>query len=148
MEQLLIVYIAYLMDGGRGSRMKKCIQLLKIKDNTAQSMYEELSRLLSKMKLSKHQMAGFGSNRDSSMRGIHEVLVAKLHHEVPHMLCIHCVSHCEALAIIVASNCFPKFNCIDKLANKVYSQLGKSTKRHGEFKSFLDLFQIDKLQVL
>jgi hypothetical protein len=128
--------------------MTKFIQLLKIKDNTAQSMYEALSRLLSEMKLSKHQMVGFGSNGASSMRGIREGFTAKLLHEVPHLLCIHCVAHCEALAITNASNYFPKFNYIDKLANKVYSWLGKSTKRHGEFKSLLDLFQIDKLQVL
>jgi hypothetical protein len=81
-------------------------------------------------------MVGFGSDGASSMRGICEGLVAKLLHEVPHLLCIHCVAHHEALAITNASNYFPEFNYIDKLANKVYSWLGKSTKRHGEFKSF------------
>ena len=43
MEQHLIIYITYLMDGGRGSCMTKFIRLLKIKDNTAQSMYEAVS---------------------------------------------------------------------------------------------------------
>ena len=37
---------------------------------------------------------------------------------------------------------------IDKLDNKIYSWLGKYAKRHGKFKSLLDLFQIDRLQVL
>jgi hypothetical protein len=67
---------------------------------------------------------------------------------VPHLLCIHCVAHREALAITDATNYFPEFNYIDKLANKVYSWLGKSAKRHGELKSLMELFQIDKLQVL
>ena len=75
-------------------------------------------------------------------------MVAKLLRDVPHLLCIHCVAHREALAITDASNYFPEFSYIDKLANKIYSWLGKSTKRHGEFKSLLELFQIDKLQVL
>ena len=47
MEQHLIVSITYLMDGGRGSCMTKFIRLLKIKDITAQSMYEAVSGLLS-----------------------------------------------------------------------------------------------------
>ena len=141
----MIVYITYLTDGGRGSRIIKFIRLLKIKESTAQSMYEAVSGLLSKMKLSKHQMVGFGSDGASSMRVIHEVLAAKLLQEVPHLLCIHCIAHREALAIIDASNYFPEFNYIDKLANKIYSWLGKSTKRYRELKSLLDLFQIDKL---
>ena len=99
MEQHLIVYITYLKDGGRGARATKFIRLLKIKDNTAQSMYESLSRLLSEMDLSKYKMMGFGSDGASSMRGIHEGLASKLLREVPHLLCIHCMAHCEALGI-------------------------------------------------
>ena len=119
------------MDGGRGSRMEKFIQLLKIKNSTAQSMYEALSGLLSEMKLSKHKMVGFGPDGASSMRGIHEVLAAKLLRDVPHLICIHCVAHREALAITDASNYFLEFIYIDKLDNKVYSWLGKSAKRYG-----------------
>ena len=100
------------------------------------------------MKLSKHQMVGFGSGGASYMRGIHDGLEATLLWEAHHLLYIHCIAHREALAITNASNYFPEFNYIDKLANKVYSWLGKYAKRHGEFKSLLDLFQIDRLQVL
>ena len=103
-------------------------------------MYEALSRLLFEMKLSKHQMVSFGSDEASSMRGIHEGLASKLLREVPHLLCIHCVAHHEALAITDASNYFPEFSYISKLANKVYPWLRKYEKRHGEFKSLLDLF--------
>jgi hypothetical protein len=119
MEQHLIVYITYLKDGGRGACATKFIRLLKIKDSTAQSMYESLSGLLTEMDLSKHKMVGFGSD-GASMRGIHEGLAAKLLREVPHLLCIHCVAHREALAITDATNYFTEFNYIDKLANKVY----------------------------
>ena len=75
-------------------------------------------------------------------------MASKLLREVPHLLCIHCVAHHEALAITDASNYFPEFSYIGKLANKVYSWLGISAKRDGKFKSFLGLFQIDRLQVL
>jgi hypothetical protein len=71
MEQHLIVYITYLMDGGRGTRATKFICLLKNKNNIAQSMYELLWGLLSEMDSSKYKMVGFGSNGASSMRGIH-----------------------------------------------------------------------------
>ena len=67
---------------------------------------------------------------------------------MPHLLCVDCVAHHKTLAITHASNYFHEFGYIDKLDNKVYSWLGKSAKRHGEFKSLLDLFQIDRLQVL
>jgi len=65
-------------------------------------MYEELSRLSSEMNLSKHQIVSFGSNGASFMRGICEGLNAKLLCEGPHLLCIHCVTHGEALVITYA----------------------------------------------
>ena len=111
-------------------------------------MHDSISRLLSEIYLSKHKMVRFGSDGAPSMRFICEGLVAKFLFEVAHLLCIHCVAHREALAIADASNYFPEFNYIDKLANKVYSWLGKSAKRHGELKGLMDLFQIDRLQVL
>ena len=117
MEQHLIGYITYLTDGGKSSCLTKFIRLLKIKDITTQFMYEALSRLLFEMKLSKHQMVSFGSDGASSMRGIHQGLASKLLCEVPHFLCIHYVAHHEALAITNASNYFPKFSYISKLAN-------------------------------
>ena len=140
MEQHLIIYVTYLMDKGRGPCARKFIRLLKIKDSTAQSMYESISGLLSETDLSKYKIVVFGSDGASSMRGIREGLAAKLLREVPHLLCIHCVAHREALAIADASNFFPEFNYIDKLANKVYSWLGKSAKRHGELKCLMELF--------
>jgi len=58
------------------------------------------------------------------------------------------VTHHEALALTYASNYFSKFNYIDKLGSKVYFWLGKFTKMHGELKSLMDSFQIDKLHLL
>jgi len=127
----------------------KIIHLLKIKDSIAQSMYESLSGLLSKLDLSRYKMVIFGSNGASYMIFIREGLLAKFLHEVPHLLCIHYVARHEALDIIDASNYFPEFNYIDKSNNKkVYSWLGKYEKRHGEIKILMVLFQIYKLQVL
>ena len=133
------------MEGGGHASQNLFVE---IKDNTAQSMYEALLRLLSEIKLSKLQKVGFGSNGASSMTGIHEGFETKLLREVHHLLCIDCVAHRKALAITHASNYFHEFSYIDQLANKVYSWLGESAKRHGEFKSVLDLFQIERMQVL
>ena len=128
--------------------MKKFIRLLTIKDNTAQSMHDSLSRLLSEMELSKYKMVGFGSDGASFMRGIYQGLATMFLCEVSHLLCVHCVAHHEELAITDASNYFPRFHYIGKLANKVDSWLGKYAKIHAEIKSLMDLFQIDRLQVL
>jgi len=52
------------------------------------------------MDLLKYKMVGFWLDGASSMKDIHEGFATKLLHEVPHLLCIHYVAHCEAKAII------------------------------------------------
>jgi hypothetical protein len=100
------------------------------------------------MDLSLMKLVGFGSDGASSMRGIHEGLSTKLRRDAPHLLDIHCIAHREALTTNDASSHFLELQYIDKFANKVYSWLGKSTKRHGELKELMESFQITKLEVL
>ena len=64
------------------------------------------------------------------------------------MLDVHCIAHREALAANDASSHFLELQFIDKFANKVYSWLGKSSKRHGELKELMESFQITKLEIL
>jgi len=64
------------------------------------------------------------------------------------LLDVHCIAHREALAANDASSHFLELQFIDKFANKVYSWLGKSSKRHGELKELMESFQITKLEVL
>ena len=94
------------------------------------------------------KLVGFGSDGASSMRGIRESLSSKLRQDVPHLLDVHCIAHREALAANDASSHFLELQFIDKFANKVYSWLGKSSKRHGELKELMESFQITKLEVL
>ena len=82
------------------------------------------------------------------MRGIREGLSTKLRRHAPHLLDIHCITHREALVANDASSYFVELQAIDKFANKVYSWLGKSTKRHGELKELMESFQITRLEVL
>lgn len=82
-------------------------------------------------------MVGFASNGASTMRGVCDGLCAKLIRDVPHLLSIHCIAHHEALAITDASNYFLEFEYVEKLANKIYSWLGKLPKRYGELKDVM-----------
>ncbi|KAH9295072.1 hypothetical protein KI387_038660 [Taxus chinensis] len=148
MEQHLIVYITYLTNGGRGQCVTKFIRLLEIKDGTAQAMYDVVITLLTEMNLSLMKLVGFGSDGASAMRGIREGLSTKLRRDAPHLLDIHCIAHREALATNDASSYFPELQFIDKFANKIYSWLGKSAKRHGALRELMDSFQINRLEVL
>ncbi|MCY6524918.1 hypothetical protein, partial [Actinobacillus pleuropneumoniae] len=47
-----------------------------------------------------------------------------------------------------ASSHFPELQYINIFGNKVYSWLGKSTKRHGKLGELMYTFQITKLVVL
>ena len=100
------------------------------------------------MDLSLIKLIGFGSDRASSMRGIHEGLSTKICRHAPHLLDIHCIAHQEALASNDASSYFLELQAIDKFTNKVYLWLGKSTKRHRELKDLMDSFQITRLEML
>jgi len=148
MVQHLIIYITYLTNEGRGPCATKFIQLLQIRDGTSQSMYDAVTSLLADMNLSMTKLVGFGSDGASSMRGIREGLSTKLRRHAPHLVDIHCIAHREALAANDASSYFEELQAIDKFANKIYSWLGKSTKRHGELKELMESFQITRLEVL
>lgn len=93
------------------------------------------------------RFVGFGSNGASSMRGIHEGLSSKLCMLLIYYLSI-CIAHREALTTNEPSSHFPKLQYVNKFGNKVYSCLGKSTKRHGKLRDLMYKFQITKLVVL
>lgn len=86
------------------------------------------------------KLVGFGLDGASSMRGIHEVVSSNLHRYDPHLRYIHWIAHREALIVNDDSSHFLELQYIEKFENKVYSWLGKSTKRHGELKEIMEYF--------
>ena len=71
-------------------------------------------------------MVAMGSDGASSMSGESNGLIALLGRYVPHLLLVHCVSHCEALAVSKACKEVGEFVYMDKIANKVAAWLNGS----------------------
>lgn len=111
-------------------------------------MYDVVRTPLREMDLSLMKLVGFGSDGESTMKGVREGLTSKLHRDALHLLDIHCIARREALTTNDASSHFLELQYIDKFANKVYSWLEKSAKRYGELKELMESFQITKLEVL
>ena len=78
----------------------------------------------------------------SSMMGHRMKLTTRMHAEVPTLINVHFIVHCEALATRYATRVFPKFRMLDHFANKVYDWVGCSTNRRNELKWLLnDVFE-------
>eukprot|EP01018_Ginkgo_biloba_P030781 Gb_34347 [translate_table: standard] len=84
----------------------------------------------------------------SSMVGSENGFVTLLKKDLPNLICIHCIAHREALVTSDASKKIPELMYIEKLANKVYSWVGNSTKRNNELHSLQEVMELESLQVL
>eukprot|EP01018_Ginkgo_biloba_P019168 Gb_04154 [translate_table: standard] len=71
----------------------------------------------------------------SAMVGSENGFITLLKKDLPNLICIHYITHREALAASDASKKIPELMYIEKLANKVYSWVENSTKRNNELHS-------------
>ena len=89
----------------------KFVKLLALQDGPTESMYEVVTRLLEKMHLMPLKQVALATDGDSSMIGHHTGLAARMCAEVPTIINVHCIMHCEALATSNAARVFSKFTC-------------------------------------
>jgi len=147
LEHHMIVYITFVKEGGNGDPTTRFIRLLKMIDGTAMSKYNAIILLLAEMGLLPRKMVAMGSDGASSMTGESNGLIALLRRHVPHILLVHCVAHCEALAMSKACKEVGKFVYMDKIANKVATWLNGCAMRIGTLYKLEEVFGLKKLNV-
>ena len=69
--------------------------------------------------------------------------------DVPTLIIVHCIAHCEALVAEDATRAFLQFQMLNRFANKAYEWVGYSTNRCNELKQLLkDVLEADYVVVL
>ncbi|MCO5579656.1 hypothetical protein L7F22_033513 [Adiantum nelumboides] len=139
-EKHLIVYISFLLQGGKGPCVTKFVKLVEVKDGKAKSMHDSLLGVLKELGLPLHNMTAMGFDGAAAMLGRKTGLISLLKKDVPHVMGIHCIAHREALVVKDACECFGEFKQVDQFANKVREWVGDSCIQRQELKKLMDDF--------
>ncbi|MCO5606020.1 hypothetical protein L7F22_060207 [Adiantum nelumboides] len=133
MEKHVIIYVLYINDGGKGSAKCKFVQLLAVEIGDAKAMYDAINVFMVESGFEISKLIAIATYGASVMIGNKIGVVAWFQALMPRIMGVHCIAHRQALA---AKNGFVShphvFAFVDKVANKVYSWLGKYAKRHAE----------------
>ncbi|XP_071041980.1 zinc finger protein 862-like [Parasteatoda tepidariorum] len=114
----------------------KLLNLVEIKDKTAEGLFNSLSTEIRKNGLQLQNLVGFAADTTNVMFGEHNSVVQKLRNESPDCMFIKCVCHSTALAVSKACLKFPRD--IEDLIRDTHNYFSYSSKRREEFKEFQD----------
>ncbi|KAH7428981.1 hypothetical protein KP509_09G025500 [Ceratopteris richardii] len=143
MEKHIIIYALYLSDGGKGPAICSFVQLLPIENGDAEAIYNVVSFFLVESGLQIEKLIAIATDGASVMIGHKTGVVARFQALMPHIMGIHCIAHRQALVAKEGFVSHPHvFAFVDKVASKVYSWLGKSSKRHAEMWQLMHEFAI------
>ncbi|KAH7277645.1 hypothetical protein KP509_39G060800 [Ceratopteris richardii] len=142
MEKHIIIYALYLTNGGKGPACS-FVQLLPIENGDAESIYNAVSAFLVESGLTTQKLIAIATDGASVMIGSKTGVVARFQSSMPRIMGVHCIAHRQALAAKDGFISHPHvFAFVDKVASKVYSWLGKSSKRHAEMWQLMHEFAI------
>ena len=111
-------------------------------DDTSESMFEVVTRLLEKMHWMILNQVASTTDGASRMTRHCTGLAARMHADVSTLMNVHYITHHEALAARDAARVFSRVQMLDCFANKVYEWVGCSTDQRNELKRLLkDVFK-------
>ncbi|KAH7284550.1 hypothetical protein KP509_34G059300 [Ceratopteris richardii] len=143
MEKHIIIYALYLTNGGKGPTKCSFVQLLPIENGDAESIYNAVSAFFVESGLTTEKLMAIATDGASVMIGSKTGVVARFQSSMPCIMGIHCIAHRQALVAKDGFISHPHvFAFVDKVASKVYSWLGKSSKRHAEMWELMHEFAI------
>ncbi|KAH7440127.1 hypothetical protein KP509_04G092600 [Ceratopteris richardii] len=143
MEKYIIIYALYLNNGGKGPTKCSFVQLLPIENGDAESIYNAVSAFLVESGLTTEKLIAIATDGASVMIGSKTGVVARFQSSMLRIMGIHYIAHIQALAAKDGFISHPHvFAFVDKVASKVYSWLGKSSKRHAEMWQLMHEFAI------
>ncbi|KAH7428994.1 hypothetical protein KP509_09G026200 [Ceratopteris richardii] len=133
----------------KGPAICSFVQLLPIENGDAEAIYNAVSFFLVESGLQIEKLIAIATDGASVMIGHKTGVVARFQALMPRIMGIHCIAHRQALAAKDGFVSHPHvFAFVDKVASKVYSWLGKSSKRHAEMWQLMHEFAIMDGQVM
>ncbi|MCO5601090.1 hypothetical protein L7F22_055209 [Adiantum nelumboides] len=151
MEKHLIIYVLYVGDGGKGRTRCCFVELLPVDNANAKGIYEAVSKFLSDNGLDIKKLIAIATDGASVMVEHKTGVVARFQAVMPRIMGVHCIAHRQALAAKDGFVSHPHvYTFVDKVANKVYSWLGRSAKRHTELWKIMsdyDIMDVKALQI-
>ncbi|KAH7292058.1 hypothetical protein KP509_29G049800 [Ceratopteris richardii] len=129
----LIIYVLYVTDAGKGPTKCAFVELLAVENANAKCIYEAINAFINENMLDICKLIAIATDGASVMIGHKIGVLSRFQESMPHIMDVHCIAHRQALAAKHGFITHPHiFAFVDKVANKVYSWLGKSSKRHEE----------------
>ncbi|KAH7306532.1 hypothetical protein KP509_22G017300 [Ceratopteris richardii] len=147
----LIVYVLYLTNAGKGSTKSAFVELLPMESGNAKDIFETLCKFIEENFVELEKLIAIVIDGASVMTGHKTGVVSRFQEILPRIMGVHCIAHRQAL---VAKDGFIDhphvYAFVDKVANKVYSWLEKSSKRHAGLWKIMteyDIMDIKALQI-
>ncbi|KAH7331520.1 hypothetical protein KP509_20G037900 [Ceratopteris richardii] len=129
----LIIYVLYVTDAGKGPTKCAFVELLAVENANAKCIYEAINAFINENMLDIRKLIAIATDGASVMIGHKTGVLSCFQESMPHIMGVHCIAHRQALAAKDGFITHPHiFAFVDKVANKVYSWLGKSSKRPEE----------------
>ncbi|KAH7437452.1 hypothetical protein KP509_05G072900 [Ceratopteris richardii] len=145
----LIIYILYVSNAGKGPTRCVFIELLSVENGNAKSIFDIVSKFLQDNMLDICKLISIATDGASVMVGHKTGVLARFQEATPHIMGVHCIAHRQALAAKDGFVTHPHvYAFVDKVANKVYSWLGKSSKRHDELWKIMTEYDIVDMRAL
>ncbi|MCO5594792.1 hypothetical protein L7F22_048826 [Adiantum nelumboides] len=137
----------------KGKGCAKCyfVALLPIANANAKSIFDAMTQFLEDIGLNVNKLIAIAIDGASMMIGHKTCVIARFQMDMPCIMGVHCIAHRQTLAAKDGFVSHPHvYAFVDKVANKVYSWLGKSGKRHEELWKIMceyDLGDVKALQI-
>ncbi|KAH7437992.1 hypothetical protein KP509_05G100100 [Ceratopteris richardii] len=145
----LIVYILYVSNAGKGPTRCVFIELLSVEKGNAKSIFDIVNKFLQDNMLDTRKLIAIATDGAFVMVGHKTGVLARFQEATPHIIGVHCIAHRQALAATDGFVTHPHvYAFVDKVANKGYSWLGKSSKRHDELWKIMSEYDIVDMRAL
>ncbi|KAH7364992.1 hypothetical protein KP509_18G002600 [Ceratopteris richardii] len=148
-QKHFIIYALYVTNAGKGPIRCVFIELLSVENVSAKCIFDIVNKFLQDNMLDICRLIAIATDGASVMVGHKRGVIARFQESMPHILGVHCIAHRQALAAKDGFVTHPYvYAFVDKVANKVYSWLGKSSKRHDELWKIMSDYDIVDMRAL
>ncbi|KAH7281728.1 hypothetical protein KP509_36G060800 [Ceratopteris richardii] len=136
-------------NAGKGPIRCVFIELLSVENGSAKCIFNIVNKFLQDNMLDIHRLIAIATDGASVMVGHKTSVLARFQESMPHILGVHCIAHRQALVAKDGFVTYPYvYAFVDKVAKKVYSWLGKSSKRHDELWKIMTEYDIVDMRAL
>lgn len=120
--------------------------MVDLEEESAQNLFDALSKALHNSNLDIKDAVGFGANTTNVMFGEHGGIIAKIKNVYPHCLFIKCVCHSTALSVSHAQTKDTLPRSVNQIVKEVYGYFAHSSQR--QFLEIQEFVNTNKHKIL